>query len=123
MRPDFDVLAKEYYARIRPDIRDDFRAQAELFFSFWGQHRHYLTLLERDHLLYILFAKFEAYLVQMSESGEIEEDNRYYSAFFAGGLWATLLAWIRHDFKETPSELANVVFRFEAIGLFRRIPF
>ncbi len=119
----YDVLAKEYYQKIKPNIRNDFMTQAVMFFSFWGEHSHYLVLLERNNLLYILFANIEKYLWEMTVPESISKNNQYLSAFFAGGLWATLISWIRNDFKETPSELAKVVIQFESIGVFKNIPF
>ena len=108
----YDVLAREYYESIPEDVMNDHRARALLFFTFWKSHSSYLKLLQANHMLWILMSQFDKYLMKMMEPN-LPGEERYYAAFYAGGLWATMYTWIEHDFLETPEELARITSDFD----------
>ncbi len=117
----YDVLAREYYSSFESPVISDSRRQAEMFFEFWFTKRSYLLLLHKQNLLPTLMGRLHEHLCKM-----IAEDNntetRYYTAFYAGGLWAVMLAWVESDFTETPSNLADIAVSFDHRRIFDQIP-
>lgn len=117
----YDVLAREYYSSFDNPVVSDTRKQAEKFFAFWFSKRSYLLLLHKHNLLYTLMGRLHDYLCKMIAE-ENNTETRYYTAFYAGGLWSAMLAWVEGGFRETPAKLADIAVSFDYRQIFDQIP-
>lgn len=87
------------------------------YFEFWNQHRDFLTLLDRQGLLYFLGENQDQLLYQNvgtaiqgdlpKQLGEVSEFSQYAYYFTLGGLWQTLILWIHTGMKLTPERLTQ----------------
>ena len=89
------------------------------YFEFWGKHRDFLLLLEKQHLLYFLGEKQDQLLYEHvgtvvhddlpKELSQVSEFSLYAYYFTLGGLWQTLVLWIRTGMKQTPKQLTDYI--------------
>lgn len=87
------------------------------YFEFWSRHKDFLTLLDRHHLLHFLGERLDQLMYQYV--GKLVQDNlpeklsdtsefsQYAFYFTQGGLWFSLVFWIRGGMKLTPRQLTE----------------
>jgi AcrR family transcriptional regulator len=96
-------------------------AIAMIFFSFFKNHRNFILLLNKNHLISILQDEFAQYLEPLIESqqtkthnnvGWARKDLMYYVSFHASGLCQVLVKWIEGQCMETEEEMAILLNKF-----------
>ena len=91
------------------------------YFEFWNKHRDFLLLLEKQHLLYFLGEKQDQLLYEHvgtvvhadlpKKLSQVSEFSLYAYYFTLGGLWQTLVLWIRTGMKQTPRQLTDYILK------------
>lgn len=89
------------------------------YYEFWNKHRDFLLLLEKQHLLYYLGEKQDQLLYEHvgivvhedlpKQLSQVSEFSLYAYYFTLGGLWQTLVLWIRTGMKQTPQQLTDYI--------------
>ncbi len=96
-------------------------AMAMIFFSFFKNHRDFILVLNKNHLISILQDEFAQYLEPLIESqpaktrsnlGWTEKELMYYVSFHASGLCQVLVKWIEGECIETEEEMARLLNTF-----------
>jgi len=120
-----DILYS-YCAFILGHMADDMRREPMTpysgflaYFKFWSDQRNFLSLLDKHHLLYFLGEKQDQLFYHNvgvivhndlpQELEQIPEFSQYAYYFTLGGLWQTLILWIRGGMKQTPEQLTQYV--------------
>lgn len=87
------------------------------YFQFWNRHKDFLALLNRHNLLHFLGEKQEQLIYQ--HVGKLVHDDlpdklsgtsefsQYAFCFTLGGLWSSLVFWIRNGMQQTPERLTG----------------
>ena len=89
------------------------------YFEFWNRHRNFLSLLDRQKLLYFLGENQDQLLYRNvgiilqndlpKQLTQVSEFSRYAYYFILGGLWQALILWIRTEMKLSPEQLTRHV--------------
>lgn len=89
------------------------------YFEFWTKHKSFLCLLDEHNLLNFLGNKQEYLLYQYvgklvhddlpDELSENSEFSQYAYFFTQGGLWYTLVLWVRTGMKQSPEQLTKYI--------------
>ncbi len=104
-----------------------FQSGITAYFAFWENHLDFLQLLEQNNLLYFLSAEQDELIYQnvglfvqsnipldLSEAPALSRFSFY---FTSGGLWNSLVHWIKEDPRPTPEEMtAYIITTFTEIG-------
>ncbi len=87
------------------------------YFEFWNRHRDFLSLLDRQKLLYFLGENQDQLLYRNvgiilqndlpKQLTQVSEFSRYAYYFILGGLWQALILWIRTEMKLSPEQLTR----------------
>ena len=87
------------------------------YFEFWTKHKDFLSLLDEHKLLNFLGDKQEYLLYQYvgklvhndlpDELSGTSEFSQYAFFFTQGGLWYSLVYWIRTGMKQSPEQLTR----------------
>lgn len=87
------------------------------YFQFWYRNRKFLTLLDKQNLLFFLGEKQDQLLYQHvgrkvhndlpPELADVSEFSRYAYYFTLGGLWQMVILWIRDGMTLTPEQLTS----------------
>ena len=87
------------------------------YFEFWAKHKDFLRLLEKHNLLNFLGDKLEYLLYEYvgkfvhndlpNTLAETSEFSQYAFFFTQGGLWYTLVFWVRTGMKQSPEQLTK----------------
>lgn len=104
-----------------------FKAGIIAYFSFWKNHIDFLKLLQRNGLLHFLedeqdnlFYQYVGLSVQPEIPQPLETASplsKYAFYFTSGGLWNTLVYWIKEEAQQTPEEMAEyILLTFTEIG-------
>jgi Transcriptional regulator len=107
-------LCIEYIKLLKEEETLNISNVAKVYFTFWGKHLKFLTLMEKNDLLYVLLQKYNHYLPMIHRKFKKVErhDNdvlEYILHFSAGGFWNVLIKWIKNGAKQSPSEMASIV--------------
>lgn len=97
------------------------------YFSFWKNHIDFLKLLQKNSLLHFLedeqdnlFYHHVGVFVQPEIPQQLELASplsKYAFYFTSGGLWNTLVYWIKEEPQRTPTEIAEfILMTFTEIG-------
>lgn len=83
------------------------------YFQFWGGHREFLQLLEKNNLSFFILKKYDVLLPEIFSllPCEIEEASaisEYFISYTAGGFWNMLFRWVSRDGRETPEEMTEI---------------
>jgi AcrR family transcriptional regulator len=112
----FQTICQEYTEKLSsknqlfmPDI-------TLVFFEFWSKHIHFLKLLKKNHLYYLLLENLnefvpDVYRIFKGKMNEYEsdEDLRYVLAFSTGGFWNMLALWMDDGHVKQPKQLSKVI--------------
>ncbi len=84
----------------------------ELYFQFWQQHMHFLSLLSKHKLLVFILRKYEELVPYLHTylPCQLQHDTtefEYYTAFTSGAFWMLLCKWVERGGKEQPEVMAN----------------
>ena len=84
----------------------------ELYFQFWQQHMHFLSLLSKHKLLVFILRKYEELMPYLHTylPCQLQHDTtefEYYTAFTSGAFWMLLCKWVERGGKEQPKVMAN----------------
>ncbi len=113
-----------YCASLLKEMAEDMRRETLTpysgflsYFTFWNRHRDFLSLLDRQGLLYFLAEKQDQLLYQNvgtvvhedlpEKLTQVSEFSQYAYYFTLGGLWQALVLWIRSGMKQTPEQLTK----------------
>lgn len=99
------------------------------YFTFWEKHKEFLALLEKNNLLHFLSDRHDNliyYYVGKSVQPDIPENldaapplSRYSFYFTSGGLWNSLVHWVKEEPHRTPEELTQYILQtFKGMSLF-----
>ncbi len=119
-----DDILYSYCASLLSDMADEMNKTVLTpksgflqFFAFWNRNREFLSLLDKQNLLYFLGEKQDQLLYQHvgrkvhddlpPELTDVSEFSRYAYYFTLGGLWQMLILWIRDGMHLTPEQLTN----------------
>lgn len=105
------------------------KSQITAYFAFWEKYIDFLRLLQKNNLLHFLGDEQDEllyYHVGLSVQSDIPQQletapavSRYAFYFTSGGLWNTLVYWIREEPRRTPEEIAAYILTtFTEIGKF-----
>lgn len=97
------------------------------FFSYWGKHRHFLEILQKNGILFVLLETImpkihirlhtqDTRLQQMTESEKMHllsshtelEHLEYILCFVTGGAFNLLVKWLEQETTLSPSEMADI---------------
>lgn len=90
---------------------------ARVFFNFWKGHIDFLTLMDKNNLLYMILQKYSSYLptihklVKADKKYENDEILEYVLTFSAGGFSNMLIKWVNDGAKKSIDEMASLVSR------------
>lgn len=88
-------------------VRDRFDLNnAQIFFEYNYSIRSTINILYSSNLDSVVFESFKAIIIPPEDS---EKNLWYREKFFSYGLFGILDGWIHRDYKETPSEMAQIV--------------
>lgn len=104
-----------------------FKSGIIAYFSFWEKHIDFLKLLQKSNLLHFLedeqdnlFYHYVGVLVQPEIPQQLEQASplsKYAFYFTSGGLWNTLVYWIKEEPQRTPEEMTEyILLTFTEIG-------
>ena len=87
------------------------------YFEFWDRHRDFLILLDQQGLLYFLGELQNSLLYQQvglsmhsdlpDELSDTSEFSQFAFHFMLGGVWSSLVFWVRSGMKQTPEQLTK----------------
>ena len=103
------------------------RAEIIAYFTFWGKYIPFLRLLQQNNLLHFLedeqdelFYHHVGLSVQPDIPQQLESApplSKYAFYFTSGGLWNTLVHWIKEEPRRVPEEMAEFILTtFSEIG-------
>ena len=88
----------------------------ESYFEFWVKHIDFLTLLQKNQMLYFLFEQFDAFRIRLHgfimpsmNENQISQSLHYSMALILGGLWNVLIKWLNEGATESPSHMAEII--------------
>lgn len=113
-----DIL-KEMALSMKQEKALTFKSGITAYFSFWWKHMDFLKLLDKNSLLHFLADEQDAliyYNVGTSVQNNIPESleeaepiSKYSFYFTSGGLWNTLVHWIKEPVPRSPQEMTNYI--------------
>ncbi|MBQ6889174.1 MAG: TetR/AcrR family transcriptional regulator [Lachnospiraceae bacterium] len=87
------------------------------YFEFWSKHKDFLSLLHEHNLLNFLADRQEYLLYQYvgklvhndlpDSLSDTSEFSQYAFFFTLGGLWYSLVLWVRTGMKQSPEQLTE----------------
>ncbi len=87
------------------------------FFEFWNEHRDFLLIMEKQHLLYYLGSEIDSLIYRNvgivvhkdlpDNLEQISEFSQFAYYFTLGGCWQVLIFWIRSGMKQTPEQMTR----------------
>lgn len=98
----------------RPRSAEDYEDVIKRVIRYIQIHKNKLKLLCKAHLEYIYFNYVDASLYSMFKS-EVDDDNEYTAAGFAGAIANITLHWVANDCKDDESVVFEA-FRTLALG-------
>ena len=91
------------------------------YFSFWNKHRDFLILLKNRNLLFFLGEKQDQLLYEQvgtvvhndlpKKLSQVSEFSMYSYYFTLGGLWQTLVLWVKTGMKQPPEQLTDYILK------------
>lgn len=119
-----DVLAyytssimNEFVKILQDHAGDDFKTVVIAYFNFWEKRTWLLQLLNKNNLIHIIFTQYIQCLQQFPNifwhNKHVPLDESDFAvrlAYTAGGLWSVLTYWISSGCKQSPYELAQIIY-------------
>ncbi|CZR97198.1 TetR/AcrR family transcriptional regulator [Clostridioides sp. GD02404] len=111
-------LCQEYIECFKNESDLSLSNVTELYFSFWQKHVEFLTMLNKNHLMFFLLEKYNEFLpiIYKIYKGDdnkfnIQEEVTYAILFVSGGFWNILSEWLKNGFAQTPKEMSEIILK------------
>lgn len=110
-----EKLIIEYIDLLKKEEILDVYNMAKVFFTFGKSHMDFVSLMDKNNLLYLILQKYMEKLPMIHKMFKADKEYgndemlEYVLSFSAGGFWNMLIKWIRDGAKKSPYEMASLV--------------
>lgn len=110
---------------VQQNSRKRNQGELESFFVFWYEHRDLLKAVARSNLMDLLaeraiyYAIYEHMMPRQLQSMPLEVQQLSLT-FVINGLLAMVIQWHRHNYRETPEELAQIARRMLTLPMMQK---
>ncbi|NMS89303.1 TetR/AcrR family transcriptional regulator [Clostridioides difficile] len=113
------TLCQEYIECFKNESDLSLSNVTEIYFSFWQKHVEFLTILNKNHLMFFLLEKYNEFLpiiykIYKGDDNKFntKEEVTYAILFSSGGFWNILSEWLKDGITQTPKEMSEIILKF-----------